>query len=271
MSDNVTAATSGDNPLFTWEGRPPLVQIIPLGPLARARLRHGRGGPRHDHRRRVRPVRYRRDPAHPGIAHHDGHRLAHPAVSAVRAHRHGAADHHGRRLRLRPGVPDHRRGRRHRHHPGAPRSWAASWRLSSACSSSTSSTCSPRWVTGTVIFTIGLSLYPIAIRWMAGGEGAPDFGSPLNWFIALVTLVVVFILTNFTKGILSQGSLLFGIIIGTIVSIPFGMLDLGNLSAADGSRCRASCTSGSISRQPPWPRPPSSTWSTACRTWAASP
>lgn len=90
----------------------------------------------------------------------------------------------------------------------------------------------PAVVTGTVIFTIGLSLYPIAIRWMAGGEGSPDFGSPLNWLIALVTLVVVFILTNFTTGILSQGSLLFGIIIGTIVSIPFGMLDLGNLSAA---------------------------------------
>lgn len=90
----------------------------------------------------------------------------------------------------------------------------------------------PAVVTGTVIFTIGLSLYPIAIRWMAGGEGAPDFGSPLNWLIALVTLVVVFILTNFTTGILSQGSLLFGIIIGTIVSVPFGMLDLGNLSAA---------------------------------------
>lgn len=90
----------------------------------------------------------------------------------------------------------------------------------------------PAVVTGTVIFTIGLSLYPIAIRWMAGGEGSADFGSPVNWLIALFTLVVVFILTNFTKGMLSQGSLLLGIIIGTIVSIPFGMLDLTNLAGA---------------------------------------
>lgn len=90
----------------------------------------------------------------------------------------------------------------------------------------------PSIVTGTVIFTIGLSLYPIAIKWMAGGEGAAQFGSPVNWLVALVTLVAVFVLSNFTKGILSLGSLLFGIIIGTLVSLPFGMLDLSNVGAS---------------------------------------
>ncbi len=90
----------------------------------------------------------------------------------------------------------------------------------------------PAVVTGTVIFTIGLSLYPIAVRWMAGGEGTAMFGSPINWLLAIITLVVTFIFTNFCKGILSQGSLLFGIIVGTIVSIPFGMLDLTNLADA---------------------------------------
>lgn len=90
----------------------------------------------------------------------------------------------------------------------------------------------PSIVTGTVIFTIGLSLYPIAIKWMAGGEGSVQFGSPVNWLVALVTLVAVFVLGNFTKGILSLGSLLFGIIIGTLVSLPFGMLDLSNVGAS---------------------------------------
>ena len=87
----------------------------------------------------------------------------------------------------------------------------------------------PAVVTGTVIFTIGLSLYPIAIRWMAGGEGTAIWGTPTAWIVALITLVVTFVLTNFTKGILSLGSLLFGIIIGTIVSVPFGLLDLSAL------------------------------------------
>lgn len=90
----------------------------------------------------------------------------------------------------------------------------------------------PATVTGTVIFTIGLSLYPIAIRWMAGGEGTPGYGGLLNWFIALLTLAIVFFLTNFTKGLLSQGSLLFGIILGTIIALPFSMVDLSNLSHA---------------------------------------
>lgn len=35
----------------------------------------------------------------------------------------------------------------------------------------------PPLVTGTVVFTIGLSLYPTAINYMAGGKGAPDYGS----------------------------------------------------------------------------------------------
>lgn len=84
----------------------------------------------------------------------------------------------------------------------------------------------PAVVTGTVIFTIGLFLYPIAIRWMAGGMGTPLWGTPQAWLIAIITLVAVFVLGNFGKGILSLGSLLFGIVIGTIVSLPFGMLDL---------------------------------------------
>lgn len=35
----------------------------------------------------------------------------------------------------------------------------------------------PPLITGTVVFTIGLSLYPTAITYMAGGSGNPDFGS----------------------------------------------------------------------------------------------
>ena len=49
----------------------------------------------------------------------------------------------------------------------------------------------PPLITGTVVFTIGLSLYPTAIRYMAGGAGSPDFGSWQNWLVAGLTLVVV--------------------------------------------------------------------------------
>ena len=55
----------------------------------------------------------------------------------------------------------------------------------------------PPLITGTVVFTIGLSLYPTAINYMAGGLGNPTFGSAQNWTIALITLSVVTTLNHF--------------------------------------------------------------------------
>jgi uracil-xanthine permease len=82
----------------------------------------------------------------------------------------------------------------------------------------------PPLVTGTVIFTIGVSLYPTAIKYMAGGEGTANFGGIANWTVGLITFAVVFGLANFGKGVVKLGSIFFGIIIGCIVAIPFGMV-----------------------------------------------
>ena len=72
----------------------------------------------------------------------------------------------------------------------------------------------PPLVTDTVIFTIGLSLYPTAVRYMAGGAGSEGFGGLKNWAVALVTLVVVVALQNFGKGVLKLGAILWGMIAG---------------------------------------------------------
>ena len=87
----------------------------------------------------------------------------------------------------------------------------------------------PPLVTGTVIFTIGVSLYPTAIRYMAGGAGSTNFGSINNWIVGLLTFSVVFFLANFGKGVLKLGSIFFGIIAGVIISIPFGMVDVSEV------------------------------------------
>lgn len=83
----------------------------------------------------------------------------------------------------------------------------------------------PPLVTGTVIFTIGVSLYPTAIKYMAGGAGSANFGGVSNWIVGLITFAVVFALANFGKGVLKLGSIFFGIIIGCVIAIPFGMVD----------------------------------------------
>ena len=44
----------------------------------------------------------------------------------------------------------------------------------------------PPIVTGTVVFTIGLSLYPTAVKYMAGGASSPDYGSWKKYFKACV-------------------------------------------------------------------------------------
>ncbi len=82
----------------------------------------------------------------------------------------------------------------------------------------------PPIVTGTVIFTIGLSLYSVAVRYMAGGGGNPTFGSPKNWFVAMITLVVVIFLTYFTKGFTKLAAILIGMIFGYIVAFFMGMV-----------------------------------------------
>ena len=81
----------------------------------------------------------------------------------------------------------------------------------------------PPIITGTVVFTIGLSLYPTAINYMAGGTSSPDYGSWKNWLAAFFTLAVVVGLNHFAKGTLKLASILIGIITGYIFASFLGL------------------------------------------------
>ena len=74
----------------------------------------------------------------------------------------------------------------------------------------------PPLITGTVVFTIGLSLYPTAINYMAGGTSNPDYGSWQNWLVAFFTLAVVTVLNHFGKGIWKLSSILIGMLAGYV-------------------------------------------------------
>ncbi|SDO94877.1 uracil-xanthine permease family protein [Clostridium gasigenes] len=90
----------------------------------------------------------------------------------------------------------------------------------------------PIIVTGTVIVSIGLSLYSVAVNYMAGGVGNSNFGSPKNWAVALITLGVVIYLNYFTKGKLKLASILVGIIVGYIVALCLGMVSFSEVQAS---------------------------------------
>lgn len=104
----------------------------------------------------------------------------------------------------------------------------------------------PPVITGTVVFTIGLSLYPTAIHYMAGGSGntydlvvtqkglseALVYGSWQNWAVAIFTLIVVMLLSNHGKGICKLASILLGMAAGYAVAAVMGMVDLSEISNA---------------------------------------
>ena len=90
----------------------------------------------------------------------------------------------------------------------------------------------PPLITGTVVFAIGLSLYPTAINYMAGGDSSENYGSWQNWLVAIITLIVVTFLNHYGKGIWKLASILIGIIVGYIVALFFGMIDFSSVASA---------------------------------------
>ena len=90
----------------------------------------------------------------------------------------------------------------------------------------------PPLVTGTVVFTIGLSLYSVAVNYMAGGIGKDNYGSIQNWTIALITLIIVIGLNNFGKGLVKLASILIAMIIGYIIALCTGMINFSSVASA---------------------------------------
>ncbi|MDW7673498.1 MAG: nucleobase:cation symporter-2 family protein [Bacillota bacterium] len=90
----------------------------------------------------------------------------------------------------------------------------------------------PPLVTGTVLLTIGLSLLPSGINYVAGGAGAADFGSLSNLGLAFFTLAVIIYLKYWTKGFTSLAAILIGLVAGYLVAIPMGKVDFSPVAQA---------------------------------------
>ncbi|NWO22076.1 purine permease [Oribacterium sp. oral taxon 102] len=104
----------------------------------------------------------------------------------------------------------------------------------------------PPIITGTVVFTIGLSLYPTAVNYMAGGAAntyelvvekkgltaALVYGSWQNWLVAIITLVAVLLFNNLGKGVCKLASILLGMTVGYLVALCFGMISFTEIGTA---------------------------------------
>ncbi|WP_343742166.1 nucleobase:cation symporter-2 family protein [Herbaspirillum huttiense] len=105
----------------------------------------------------------------------------------------------------------------------------------------------PPVVTGTVITVIGVSLMGVGINWAAGGQPVigklvdgvfvkvpnPDYGSPLSLSIAAVVLVSILLITKYTRGFISNISVLMGMVVGFVIAFALGKISFDGLDAAD--------------------------------------
>ena len=90
----------------------------------------------------------------------------------------------------------------------------------------------PPVVTGSVVTIIGITLIPVAINNLAGGQGSADFGSLTNLALGFGTLLVIIVLYKFSTGFLRAISVLVGLIIGTVAAFLMGMVVTQNIADA---------------------------------------
>ena len=84
-------------------------------------------------------------------------------------------------------------------------------------------------VSACVVTAIGFSLLSVGANSFAGGSGAADFGSVQNWILGSFTLICCILFNIFAKGHLKQLSVLFGLVMGYVLALIMGKVDLSAL------------------------------------------
>ncbi|SFM00987.1 uracil-xanthine permease family protein [Shimia aestuarii] len=93
----------------------------------------------------------------------------------------------------------------------------------------------PPLVTGLVVTMIGLALVKVGIQYAAGGVpaiGKPEYGSLINWTMALIVIFVTLGLKFFAKGMMSVSAVLIGLIVGYVFAFVMGEVSLANVGRA---------------------------------------
>ncbi|ULG74168.1 nucleobase:cation symporter-2 family protein [Macrococcus brunensis] len=84
----------------------------------------------------------------------------------------------------------------------------------------------PPIVTGSVVTIIGITLMPVAMNNLAGGQGSKSYGDPLNIILGLMTLIIILVIHRLSSGFIRSIAILLGLVVGTIVASFFGLVDV---------------------------------------------
>lgn len=90
----------------------------------------------------------------------------------------------------------------------------------------------PPVVTGSIVISIGISLFPLGIQNVAGGVGSITYGSMSNWLVGIVVICVILFFSQFGKGLAKVSSILIGIVTGYALSLGLNMVDFSAINGA---------------------------------------
>ncbi|ETA73467.1 nucleobase:cation symporter-2 family protein [Ligilactobacillus equi] len=92
----------------------------------------------------------------------------------------------------------------------------------------------PPVVTGTLITVIGLTLIPIAIVDIGGGDAtAKNFGNLPNLGMGFLTVAIILVCQIWGKGFMRSIAVLIGLVLGSTIAWTFGMVSLNPVMSAD--------------------------------------
>lgn len=90
----------------------------------------------------------------------------------------------------------------------------------------------PPVVTGSVVTIIGITLIPVAINNVGGGQGAADFGSFTNIGLGFGTLLLIILIYKFFTGFIRAISILLGLVGGTVAAMFMNLVDFSAVGDA---------------------------------------
>lgn len=87
-------------------------------------------------------------------------------------------------------------------------------------------------VSGVIIFLVGVSLSGFTLsEFLGGAPGDRGFADPKTLAVSIITCVLVVVLSQFGKGMVKALSYLIALIVGTALSLAFGMADFSAVAS----------------------------------------
>lgn len=90
----------------------------------------------------------------------------------------------------------------------------------------------PPVVTGSVVTVIGVTLIPVAMNNLAGGQGSSNFGAVENVLLGFGTLLFILAIFRFFNGFIRSIAILLGILVGTLAASFMGMVNFSAVKEA---------------------------------------